>query len=422
MEHYTKGDFLQKSTLQREGTMKSLRENSLSKIFWVALILPLAALACQVVASPNQLVPSVSPTVLPPTIVAPVQPQVTIPQAIVDEQSLLIALYKQVNPSVVNITVYTQQGNEGLLPLGQASGFVYDQAGNIITNAHVVSGADQIEVRFSDGSVREAELTGKDLNSDLAVVKVANLPAGIQPIPLGDMENVAVGQTVVAIGNPFGLEGTLTRGIVSAIGRTIPTLTQFRIPKAIQTDAPINPGNSGGPLLNLEGKVIGVNAQIETDGQSQANSGIGFAIPVSIINRVVPELISKGDYNWAWLGVRGTDLTQIIAQAMKLPIEKGAYITDIIEGGPAAKAGLQGANDTQTVMGHPVPIGGDIITAINGLPINTFDDLLIYIALETMPNQTVTLTILRDGQPQEFQLKLEPRPTSVISEPAPQTP
>ena len=402
--------------------MRSFPQKRLSKVFFILLFLSLAAIACRAVASPNQLVPNDSPTVSIPVIATPVQPQITIPQAIVDEQSLLIALYQRVNPSVVNITVYTQQGNEGLLPLGQASGFIYDQSGNIITNAHVVSGADQIEVRFSDGSIQEAVLTGKDLNSDLAVIKVDHLPAGVLPIPLGNMDNVAVGQTVLAIGNPFGLEGTLTRGIVSAIGRTIPTLTQFRIPKAIQTDAPINPGNSGGPLLNLNGEVIGVNAQIETDGLSQANSGVGFAIPVSIIRRVVPELIDHSNYDWAWLGVRGTDLTQIIAQAMKLQIEKGAYITDIIEGGPAAKAGLIGASDTQTVMGHNVPVGGDVITAINGFPVNNFDDLLIFIALETSPNQTVTLNILRNGQPQEIQLKLEPRPTTIISEPTPQTP
>jgi len=239
------------------------------------------------------------------------------------------------------------------------------------------------------------------------------MPDGIGPLPLGDMSNLRVGQTVVAIGNPFGLEGSLTRGIISALGRTIPALTTFSIPQSIQTDAAINPGNSGGPLLNLQGEVIGVNAQIETANGTAANSGVGFAIPVSILKRVVPSLISNGSYDWAWLGVRGQSLDWTLVKAMNLPVEQGAYLWQITNGGPASKAGLLGADKTVTVEGRSVDVGGDVVTAINGQPIFSFDDLLIYVALNTSPGQEITLTILRNGASQDVKVKLEPRPSSV---------
>ena len=405
--------------------MKQQRRSGKMKLMWIGIILPLAALACsitvptsqmnEVLSTPLAVVVTAIPTQPQPPLAIPNQPKVSPPQSVVDEQSLLVALYKQVNPAVVNITVYIpQQGEE--LPLGQGSGFVYDQSGNIATNAHVVHGADQIEVGFWDGTIEPAKLVGEDLNSDLAVVKVEKLPTGSQPLPLGNLDNVQVGQTVVAIGNPFGLEGTLTRGIVSAIGRTIPALTPFSIPQAIQTDAPINPGNSGGPLLNLNGEVIGINAQIETSNNGQANSGVGFAIPVSIIQRVLPELVKNGKYDWAWLGVRGTNLTPTIAAAMQLPIDKGAYITDIIADGPASKTELRGSNDNQMQNGRLVSVGGDVVTAINGSPINSFDDLLIYVALQTTPGQDITLTVLRNGKSIEIPLKLEARPANMQTE------
>ncbi|MCU0489624.1 MAG: PDZ domain-containing protein, partial [Anaerolineales bacterium] len=190
----------------------------------------------------------------------------------------------------------------------------------------------------------------------------------------------------------------------------------FSIPKAIQTDAPINPGNSGGPLLNLNGEVIGVNAQIETDGSSNSNSGIGFAIPVNIVQRVVPDLIANGQYDWAWLGVRGTSFSPLLAEAMEISIEKGAYITEIIATGPASKAGLRGAEDTRTINGRTFPVGGDLITAINGQAIESFDDLLIYVALETSPGQEIMLTVIRNGEPSQIPLTLEKRPVSLQSE------
>jgi 2-alkenal reductase len=297
-----------------------------------------------------------------------------------------------------------------MMPLGQGSGFVYDSSGNIITNAHVVHGAEQIEVTFYDGLTRAAQVVGEDLHSDLAVVNV-DLPANVQALPLGDMNQLAVGQTVVAIGNPFGLSGTLTRGIISALGRTIPALTIFSIPQAIQTDAAINPGNSGGPLLNLNGEVIGVNAQIETNGTSNSNVGVGFAVPVSIMHRVIPALVEKGEYVWAWLGVRGGDLNPTLVDAMNLPVEQGAYLAEVIAGGPSDKAGLHGASNTATVDGRTVDIGGDVVTAIDGQPVKTFDDMLIYVALNTSPGQQVVLTILRDGKSQDVTVTLEPRPS-----------
>jgi 2-alkenal reductase len=316
----------------------------------------------------------------------------------------------------VNITTFSEDRNT-IFSSGQGSGFVYDLDGHIVTNSHVVHGSVAIEVGFSDGETLAAEIIGQDLHSDLAVIKVESLPAGVQPLTLADINTIAVGQTVVAIGNPFGLGGTLTRGIVSALGRTIPALTSFSIPQAIQTDAPINPGNSGGPLLNLYGEVIGVNAQIETDGTSRTNSGIGYAIPVSIVQRVAPELIANGEFVWGWLGVRGGNVTPTQVKAMDLSVNKGAYISEVIDNGPSDKAGLRGSRQQTTIDGRVAEIGGDIIIAVEGQPVSSFDDILIYIALNTSPGQTIELTILRDNQTQQIQVTLEPRPSEVMTLP-----
>lgn len=356
-----------------------------------------------------------TPTSVPSTqrpAVIPTPVIISLPEAVVDEQSVLINLYNIINPSVVNITIYANDRGE-ISAIALGSGFVYDGDGHIVTNAHVVQGAEQVDVTFSDGTIRSADVVGQDLNSDLAVIKVEDMPQGIAPLPLGNIEEVMVGQTVIAIGNPFGLEGTLTKGIISAVGRNIPALTAFSIPQAIQTDAAINPGNSGGPLLDLQGKVIGVNAQIETSGLSQTNTGVGFAIPVSILKVVLPDLISKGEHDWAWLGVRGGDLTPTIAEAMNLTIEKGAYLAEITEGGPAEKAGLKGATGQKSVRGRTVDVGGDVITAIDGNPVYSFDDLLIYIALQTKPGDEVTLSVMRDGKTIEVKVVLEKRPSSI---------
>ncbi len=373
----------------------------------IVMALSLSSLACwssSRSATPTPNMPVVITVVVPATQSAPVNYQNSS-----DDEGVLVELYQRANPSVVNLTVYFMQDNV-VTPLSQGSGFVYDAAGYIVTNAHVVHGAKQIDVIFSDGRTRPGELVGEDLHSDLAAVRVEDMPSGVGALPLGSMDELAVGQSVVAIGNPFGYEGTLTRGIISALGRTIPALTVFSIPQSIQTDAAINPGNSGGPLLNMNGEVIGVNAQIETGSFSASNSGVGFAIPVSIISRVVPVLIQDGKYEWPWLGVRGHSVDYSLAKAMELPVETGAYLWEVVEEGPADKAGLRGASQTITVDGREEDIGGDIITAINGVPVSSFDDLLVYVALETRPGQEVTLTILRDGKYQETVLKLAPRP------------
>jgi S1-C subfamily serine protease len=391
--------------------MHKLSRNS-RMILSIFTFLALVSLACgvtapQVTFDTNQQPAGVSATVE----VVQIEPTASTAQiaSISSEDQVLVDMYSRLNPSVVNITVYINQDGE-LIPLAQGSGFVYDDLGHVITNEHVVHGTDAVEITFSDGLIREATVIGEDLFSDLAVLHV-ELPTGITPIPMGTMDDLDVGETVVAIGNPFGLEGTLTRGVISALGRTIPTMTLFKIPQAIQTDAAINPGNSGGPLLNLQGQVVGVNAQIETNGASQSNVGVGFAIPVSIIERVVPALIETGNYDWPYLGVSGYTVNPPLVKAMNLPVEQGAYVSLATDGGPSQAAGLRGSTESITLDGRTVEIGGDVITDIDGLPVKTFDDMLVYLSLQTSPGQEVTLTILRDGDYQDVQLKLGTRTT-----------
>jgi len=394
-----------------------------SKIVLTITMVALITIACERTFSFQ--IPSAAPTAIQATrrpispssqqsVITTAQPGVVkTPLITTNEEAILIDLYQRINPSVVNIITYDDQNNLAQ-PTSQGSGFIFDEYGDIVTNAHVVHGADEVDIVFSDGSIQAGKILGEDFHSDLAVIQVDQAPENTFPVPMGDIAEVAVGQTVVAIGNPFGLGGTLTRGIVSALGRTIPALTSFSIPQAIQTDAPINPGNSGGPLLNLKGELIGVNAQIETGGGSRSNSGIGFAIPVTIVQRVVPALIQDGKFEWGWLGVTGTRVTPALVEAMKLPVTQGAYVSQTISGGPAEQAGLQGTTRAVTLGNRQVEFGGDVITAINGIPINSFDDILIYIALSTTPGQEVILTIIRDGEAQDVSLTLQPRPVENI--------
>jgi len=409
--------------------------NKFGKILLVGFLLPVFALACNL-AVPLSEVQEVLPTEInlpeelgfgdiqnePPLVQE--QPKESSEPARVSNPVVEPApnnlsfseLYERVNPAVVNIITYGEQAGR-VIASGQGSGFLFDFDGNIITNAHVVHGSQQVETVFADGTIKNADIVGEDLHSDLAVIRVDEVPEGVQPIPLGDIEDVRVGQTVIAIGNPFGLGGTLTSGIVSALGRTIPALTPFSIPESIQTDAAINPGNSGGPLLNLRGEVIGVNAQIETDGFSRSNSGVGFAIPVSIVNRVVPELIKDGEFNWVWLGVVGGDVSPNLAEAMGLPVDYGAYISEVVEDGPAAQSGLHGSLRDTVFEGRQLTIGGDVITAINGVNVDSFGDLLVYIAMNVMPGDEVSLTVFSDGKYEDIKVTLQERPEQLdISE------
>jgi 2-alkenal reductase len=339
------------------------------------------------------------------------------------ESAVLMNIYDRVNASVVNVSILNLGSNihiggeSGLDPdryyeAGSGSGFVWDLEGHIVTNNHVVEGADRVIVRFSDGTMSPAEVVGADADSDLAVVQVQAEGYTLVPVARGNLDDVRVGQRVAAIGNPFGLEGTLTTGIVSAIGRSIPARASFSIPASIQTDAPINPGNSGGPLLNEQGEVIGVNAQIRSD--DRANSGVGFAIPIAIVERVVPALIETGSYEHPYMGVSGATFSPICAGELGLDANlRGAIVLDVIANTPADRAGLRGGsrtNDTEYQFICPEVRGGDVITAVNGEPVTSFDAVLAYLQRYSSPGDTITLTILRDGEYYELDLTLTARP------------
>lgn len=317
------------------------------------------------------------------------------PLALGELESALIGVYERVNPSVVFIVVEAAG-----IELNSGSGFVYDEQGHIITNNHVVENGDAYEVVFSDGSRRRAELVGADPDSDLAVIRVDGLPDGAPPVSLGDSAALRVGQVVLAIGNPFGEQGSLSMGIISGLGRRIRSLrdTQggaFSLPEVIQTDAPINPGNSGGPLLNLQGEVIGVNSAIRSD--TGFNSGVGFAIPVKAVARVVPALIAGGSYTYPYIGISTLpgEIDLDLQEALALPQASGVYVTDVTAGGPAEVAGIVAAPAGQGPIG--VGPGGDLIVAIDDREVQDFHDLISYLVFETEVGQTVQLAVLREG-------------------------
>ena len=355
---------------------------------------------------------AVVPTLTPAVAEQPVAP----PDGSISLNSdMLEQLYNKTHPGVVSIIVSIQRN--GVSGAAAGSGFIIDNDGHIVTNNHVVADAQLVVVIFSTGVQREAQIIGTDDDSDLAVIKVDQLPEGTHPISLGDSASVVPGQYVVAIGNPFGMDSTMTSGIVSAIGRAIPSgVTPFSIPQSIQTDAAINPGNSGGPLLNLQGEVIGVNAQISTGGQVQANAGVGFAIPSNIVRMVAPSLIDEGAYTWPWLGVRGDSVSLFIQKANNLASQNGAYIDSIVEGGPAAAAGLQGSQSTTDVDGITTPVGGDVVVSANGKAILNFNDLLSDIAV-SHPGDTMDLTVIRNGQKMDVQVTLAARPATFQTQP-----
>lgn len=324
-----------------------------------------------------------------------------------DIENSLIELYKRVNPAVVHIYVIDEQS----FVLGTGSGFVYDELGHIVTNNHVVTGASGLEVVFPDGTRRSAEVVGTDVDSDLAVIRVDGLPAGVLPIPLGDSDNAQVGQFVVAIGNPFDEAGSLSLGIISGLGRSLSSDRiaegggRYSLPQVIQTDAAINPGNSGGPLLNLAGEVVGVNSAIRTS--TGTNSGVGFSIPVNAVRRVAPALIAEGVYHYPYIGIRMTSLDLASQQAMGLPQAAGAYVIDMTPNSPAQRAGLIASGFNDTVGTLP---GGDLIIAVDGRPISSPDDLISFLVFNAEVDQTIVLTVIRGGEQIEVPLTLAERP------------
>lgn len=390
--------------------------------------------------------PQASTTPEPTATTRTAQPQSTpVPltqSVLVALQQTLQGIYNDVSPSVVHIRIVKKQtaqfhdfeglpdmpdipdfhffqppGNgEEFYSEGTGSGFVWDNTGHIVTNNHVVDGADRITVTFWDGTSTEAELVGADPDSDLAVVKVDMSKEYLKPITVVDSSDVRVGQLVIAIGNPFGLEGTMTVGFVSAIGRSLPVETfatgpSYSIPDIIQTDASINPGNSGGVLVNDKGQLIGVPFAIESP--VRASVGIGFVIPSVIVQRVVPVLIEEGAYEHPWLGISGTSLTPDLASGMDMsPTQRGALVMEVTPDGPADKAGIRGSDRQITIDGLPVRVGGDIIISFDDRPVRDFDDLIAYLARYTSINQKITITVLRDGEEKDIDVTLGARPGS----------
>jgi serine protease Do len=358
-------------------------------------------------------------------------------------QETLQQIYVDVIPSVVNIQVVKGSAlpmtglpqnpgspTEPSLPdgfpslQGVGSGFVWDSQGYIVTNNHVVDGADRITVTFYDDTTVPAEVVGTDSDSDLAVIKVDVAASSLRPVEIADSTQVRVGQLAMAIGNPFGLEGTMTVGFISALGRSLPVAQgsvpapTYTIPDIIQTDAPINPGNSGGVLVDDEGRVIGVPTAIESP--VQANAGIGFAIPSAIVQKVVPALIREGAFEHSWLGISAISVTSALAEAMDLPADqRGVMVVEVVGDSPASAAGLQGSQRDADVNGQAVRVGGDLIVAINDQPVLEFDDLVTYLVRSTSVGEKVTLTVLREGQEEEVDVTLAARPRDQVqSEPA----
>lgn len=344
------------------------------------------------------------------------------------EDALLIALYQRVSPAVVSVQVVRPiegliipriQGREGdgdIFQRGQGSGMIIDADGTVVTNNHVVEGARLVEATLWDGTILPAEVLGRDPDSDIAVLRIERGDVALQAVELGDSDALQVGQRAIAIGNPFGWQGTLTVGIVSGLGRTLQlghasdrVAGRFSIPEMIQTDAAINFGNSGGPLLDAQGRVIGVNTAMNS--MSGVSGGVGFAVPINTVKRVLPDLIANGSYTYPWLGITGTDLRPVHREAMGIDVPRGAIIDAVTPNGPADAAGLRGATGGVELFGETVGVGGDVIVAIDDRPVRQFDDLLIHLVRAKRPGDTVRLTVVRDGRERQVTVTLGERPS-----------
>jgi len=335
------------------------------------------------------------------------------------ETAIYTRVYQQAAPSVVAVQVLDEDllGNsdhsDAMRPYffstGEGSGFVIDNEGHIITNNHVIEGAESVVVTFYDGLQAPAEIVGSDQNTDLAVIKVDPQGLDLKPVTFGDIDALQVGDRLLVIGNPFGNANTLTTGIVSALGRLIDLPESFySLPEVIQTDAAINPGNSGGPMLNARGEVVGVTFMLQSE--TRTNAGVGFGIPVYFVERVSKAIITQGRFRHPYLGIRGNGLSPFVIQELELPVEYGILIAEVLPDTPAAKAGLRGGEEIRTVEGMPFTLGGDIIIGVDGKPLKVFDDLLSYLGPYTEPGDAITLTIVRDGEKLNVTVTLEPRP------------
>ena len=319
----------------------------------------------------------------------------------------LVELFEKSEEGVVKIRTDSVDSFTGTGGVG--SGFVYDILGHIITNAHVVEGSDKITVTFLDGSQYNSEIIGVDRFTDIAVIKVNEKPRLLHPLTVGDSSFLKVGEGVAAIGNPFGLAGSMTSGIVSQIGRLLPSQdTGFSIPDVIQTDAAINPGNSGGPLLNMRGEVVGINTAIQSS--SGVYSGIGFAVPSNTISKIVPTLIEEGKYAHPWIGILGKDIDPDLAKVRGLNDAKGFLILDVIEGSPAEKAGLKGMSEISEIDGDEYPVDGDIVISVDDKEVRNISDLLIHLQREKTVGDEMVLGVLRDGEFMHITLELVERP------------
>lgn len=319
----------------------------------------------------------------------------------------LVELFEKSESGVVRIDV--DKINSSLETGSLGSGFVFDDLGHIITNAHVVESASSVTITFLDGSQYNAQIIGLDKFTDIAVIKVEEKPRYLHPLQMGDSSTLKVGEQVAAIGNPFGLSGSMTSGIVSQIGRLLPSQdTGFSIPNVIQTDAAINPGNSGGPLLNMAGKVMGINTAIQSGtGQS---AGIGFAVPSNTILKVVPVLIEEGKYSHPWIGISGKDIDPELAKVRDLDQSKGFLIVTVVPGSPAEIAGLKGVSEIKIIGDKEYPADGDIIVSVDGKEVRKISDILIHLQEEKSVGDEMILGILRDGEVMHIILALVERP------------
>ncbi|MEK0323089.1 MAG: trypsin-like peptidase domain-containing protein [Nitrosopumilus sp.] len=318
----------------------------------------------------------------------------------------LIEIFEKSEPGVVRVNVQRNETGEQTNALG--SGFVFDKKGHIITNAHVVDKAKKIVVTFLDGRSYNAEIIGIDEFTDLAVIKVNTDSTLLQPLSLGDSSNLKVGESIAAIGNPFGLSGSMTSGIVSQLGRLLPSGSGYSIPDVIQTDAAINPGNSGGPLLNMRGEVVGINTAIQsTTGEF---TGVGFAIPSQTVVKIIPTLIEKGEYKHPWMGISGRDIDPDLAKVLGLKDAVGFLIITVVENSPASKAGLIGSEKTIQVEGINYPMGGDIILSVDEIEVRKIADILIHLQRAKSVGDEMVLEILRDNRTTDITIILQERP------------